>query len=108
MLRPDVYECCGAVTHKGLRRVPWGGHTYRFKSRRLITRKGLRRSWASNTQRVKYVRGLVTHKGLRVCGLVTHKGLRVCRLVTHKELRASWAGHTQRVKSDVGWSHTKG
>ena len=32
----------------------------------------------------------------------------MCRLVTHKVLRESWAGHTQRVNTDVGWSHTKG
>ena len=51
--------------------------------------------------------GLVTHSGLRVCGLVTHNGLRVCVLVTHKG-KSVWAGHTQRVNSDVAVSHTKG
>ena len=40
--------------------------------------------------------------------MVTHKGLRVCGLVTHKGLKVTWAGHTQRVKRVVDWSHTMG
>ena len=32
----------------------------------------------------------------------------MCGLVTHKGLIATWAGHTQRIKNVMDWSHTMG
>ena len=62
----------------------------------LVTHKGLGASLASNTQRVKNVRGLVAHNGLRVWAGCTQR------------VKSVPAGHTQSVKRLVGWSHTKG